>query len=433
MNYAQSDQIPLAPPPLPRKLAERKAEIEVLINQSFSNFLADYSIYQTFTIFIFLTLIIGIELSEYQYIMPLGFLLLAGFYVIYLLKIFSETSHPVKRAQTGYNIVEFAVTAALMYNFRKPNDNSYMLICGAFLLISFLIKSLISYMVHHSTTVKFLHQANQKIAILKACIFVQGVILLAQLSWDNPLPYFIVLLPIAVIAGLIGLLAAKLFESIFFTYRSQIWDSSIGEKKRGIIWLFGNLFSLIFLLLSSFVSFSSVLSKPADSYLGLFSLIAIWCSLSSFTSESARNGLYHIYYALVMILETKDEADEMQKIKYVLKLSNTYYRPATEQEIKQAKKNKFTGDLREDSEADIGDHKEEGVKCIICCKEAPDSVFMQCGHGGICFECGQEIRKKQECHMCRQRIKGLLKVDTENNKGNLYEVVTTVTNRDDDL
>lgn len=26
--------------------------------------------------------------------------------------------------------------------------------------------------------------------------------------------------------------------------------------------------------------------------------------------------------------------------------------------------------------------------CLICCDKTADSVLMECGHGGLCFECG---------------------------------------------
>lgn len=40
--------------------------------------------------------------------------------------------------------------------------------------------------------------------------------------------------------------------------------------------------------------------------------------------------------------------------------------------------------------------------CLICFDRAPDSVFMDCGHGGICYECALEIWKATaECYLCR--------------------------------
>lgn len=43
--------------------------------------------------------------------------------------------------------------------------------------------------------------------------------------------------------------------------------------------------------------------------------------------------------------------------------------------------------------------------CIICFENIPDAVFMECGHGGICYECSLELWKTTgECYLCRNVI-----------------------------
>lgn len=41
---------------------------------------------------------------------------------------------------------------------------------------------------------------------------------------------------------------------------------------------------------------------------------------------------------------------------------------------------------------------------------------MPCGHGGLCYECGLQLLKKgndtQKCHLCREYIEQILKIDT---------------------
>jgi hypothetical protein len=40
--------------------------------------------------------------------------------------------------------------------------------------------------------------------------------------------------------------------------------------------------------------------------------------------------------------------------------------------------------------------------CLICFEQPPDAVFMDCGHGGICYQCSIDIWKTTgECHLCR--------------------------------
>ena len=50
------------------------------------------------------------------------------------------------------------------------------------------------------------------------------------------------------------------------------------------------------------------------------------------------------------------------------------------------------------------------ILCFICCVNKPNSAFMECGHGGICFECAKETwSKKAGCMTCRKRIKQIVK------------------------
>lgn len=58
------------------------------------------------------------------------------------------------------------------------------------------------------------------------------------------------------------------------------------------------------------------------------------------------------------------------------------------------------------------------ASCLICYEKSPDSVLMECGHGGkiinflnksiiffigLCYECAVDIWKKNgECYLCRK-------------------------------
>ena len=49
--------------------------------------------------------------------------------------------------------------------------------------------------------------------------------------------------------------------------------------------------------------------------------------------------------------------------------------------------------------------------CFICYEKNADSVFMNCGHGGVCFDCAQETwRKRSKCVTCREVIREILRV-----------------------
>lgn len=48
---------------------------------------------------------------------------------------------------------------------------------------------------------------------------------------------------------------------------------------------------------------------------------------------------------------------------------------------------------------------ESGLLCCVCFDKQPDAVFMDCGHGGVCYDCSLDIWKTtEECFLCRSVI-----------------------------
>ena len=56
------------------------------------------------------------------------------------------------------------------------------------------------------------------------------------------------------------------------------------------------------------------------------------------------------------------------------------------------------------------DGKVEASMCCICYENPANAVVMQCGHGGICSECGLGILSSnfRLCHLCRQPLSFIL-------------------------
>ncbi|CAK86313.1 unnamed protein product (macronuclear) [Paramecium tetraurelia] len=64
--------------------------------------------------------------------------------------------------------------------------------------------------------------------------------------------------------------------------------------------------------------------------------------------------------------------------------------------------------------------------CIVCYERGPNAVFMNCGHGGTCYQCAIDIwKQKMVCYLCRSKIEYILKVDLEDRYGDLFKVVST--------
>jgi hypothetical protein len=65
-------------------------------------------------------------------------------------------------------------------------------------------------------------------------------------------------------------------------------------------------------------------------------------------------------------------------------------------------------------------------QCLICFDKGTDAVFMECGHGGVCYECSLEIWKTTaECFLCRKKITQVLQIDSKQKIGkNIIKVIS---------
>ena len=63
--------------------------------------------------------------------------------------------------------------------------------------------------------------------------------------------------------------------------------------------------------------------------------------------------------------------------------------------------------------------------CKICFGNEPDAIFMDCGHGGVCYECSLDVwRTTEQCYLCRKEIQQVLQVDVNNrNSKGFFKVV----------
>lgn len=65
-------------------------------------------------------------------------------------------------------------------------------------------------------------------------------------------------------------------------------------------------------------------------------------------------------------------------------------------------------------------------ECCICFDSKPDAVIMECGHGGICYECGKHLLATEPnvCHLCREDITYVLKMDLSTVYSNFIKVIS---------
>jgi len=65
-------------------------------------------------------------------------------------------------------------------------------------------------------------------------------------------------------------------------------------------------------------------------------------------------------------------------------------------------------------------------ECCICFDQKPDAVIMECGHGGICYECGNHLlaTDPHACHLCRESINYVLKMDLTTMYSDFIKVIS---------
>ena len=62
--------------------------------------------------------------------------------------------------------------------------------------------------------------------------------------------------------------------------------------------------------------------------------------------------------------------------------------------------------------------------CYLCCERPPNAILMNCGHGGICYDCAvTSIKNNNTCVECRSTVEKIFKIDMSNNN---LEVVKAV-------
>lgn len=69
-----------------------------------------------------------------------------------------------------------------------------------------------------------------------------------------------------------------------------------------------------------------------------------------------------------------------------------------------------------DADVNNGEENEDDSPCFACMERAPDTILIECGHGGLCSGCAirlwREGPARRRCPLCRQRFAGVVKILT---------------------
>lgn len=110
-------------------------------------------------------------------------------------------------------------------------------------------------------------------------------------------------------------------------------------------------------------------------------------------------------------------------------MSSTYYLPTSPHQIRRNSDYSISDDFKkerrirfrslnpvieEEMSASQFHPKSEAKLCDLCCEKSSNSVFLPCGHAGLCYNCAMEVWKtSDQCHFCRTKIDKVLLIPEE--------------------
>ncbi|OMJ80640.1 hypothetical protein SteCoe_19074 [Stentor coeruleus] len=160
---------------------------------------------------------------------------------------------------------------------------------------------------------------------------------------------------------------------------------------------------------------------------------ASWISNSQFPLPIPASQASH------MIFNNSKKKSTNLPPRALMRISSSYFQPASTdlkkrpeptvsralshdfKDLTSVSKNKRSFSLAhkpdEDSQTVPSTESYTDKKCVICVEGPCDSVFMDCGHGGICFSCANTmVKNKETCHFCRAPIIRALKIKVHHSK-----------------
>ena len=170
-----------------------------------------------------------------------------------------------------------------------------------------------------------------------------------------------------------------------------------------------------------------------STYANLSNLVSWWALFFSHGNNSVAEILPNPITSPQAPLSLQQRiSNVVKKAPHVLmRISSSYFQPA---ETPKNKLNTRTFSLKSNIEDEEGSHRRrfsgplkaeiKGINspkaekppakvCTMCCENFCNAVIMDCGHGGICYNCSLELWKTVGvCHMCRSDISQVLQIES---------------------
>jgi len=453
----------------------REVDHEAIFEKFYKRFMKQVNITLSFLGIIFLILLITTQIIKDDFedgVYTLQGCL--GLYILYVLRKDIFNPNRARRGKVGYKVLVVIVYILFLLTIKdgdpKGTDSfGFFIALSVLIIVNYLVSMVVSFFSNSSSLEKICELVNRKVLFCRFIIFLQMIFLLVQMCIGQTLSWFIVFIPIWGLTVNLFLIIWRLFYQLHQGSGVILKKSLDSSKLKGLIWVFGvlgeaSLLMFVVALIATLkMDYSEWFDEADVAFLVLYLIGFVLCAITLVYTQYYKDDIFETVQEVRIILNMgieeataaiteiqearkteleQKEKEEKSSIKYVVKLSNSYFKGLTKDEfLDHKRKNKrriwsilirSNKNVKEEigsPEHSVIQVKEETEKpnCLICFAKYPDAVLMNCGHGGICYDCGAEmIQTKKECHMCRKEVALLLKIKTLILKQSLFKVTHSI-------
>jgi len=440
---------------------------DITFKKFFNNLIGDFHLNLFLMLSVCLILLVVTQALKGEFgVALIIFEILMGIHLLILVRQHCLCRTIEEKKENAYNIIEAVIYLAWLLTMSSSISNNQVgtpfIVVTALLLIHHCSKTLNLYYEGKSVDWKFARYLNIIMTISRVIFMAQLILIVLKANHNVTCSWLLTFIPLYIF-GFQYICHICFLASIPLSSIGRIVFRPLGvQKVIGLTWLF------IIPLISAAAAVLSGLrvAQVLDSKGGydaekrpflalfcgavgaiLFAMIYSYCfEKEIYTIVKYFTGVFGLdpsdrerIMSLAEKLREEQRKNEEDKYvpKYLIRISNAYFKIPTKaeaslaqkqkpNEVKPASQNDISLIVQEDSKkveveekpaeslADL--EKNDNTKCVICFDAQPDAAYLPCGHGGACFTCAKEIVKtKGECHLCRCQIRRLAKLDIQEN------------------
>jgi Uncharacterized conserved protein, contains RING Zn-finger len=430
--------------------------------------------YVSFVTFLILLIFTQLTHDNLAYAMNI-FRIFIGIHAIFLMKNYLRLNKSENKRSVGFQIFKEVSYLVLLLTIEgeNPHDTKFSVIFNIFsslVLFNFFVSTLVYYVSNRSLKHKVFRYANKRIFFMRLVMVIQFILILVQVKFKIDISWLVLFIPFWIIIIYQILLLLCLIFRLHSKHGRYLLEHLRTNSEQNVIVIVFTIWFLLNCLLAwgllfiafdldggRYVTFNVNYIPVLASIIGfnLLSLMYIHSSQKTILAAAKSVGAFceltqeekdriqNNYNKEKEKRQEKEKKKEIEQKKYVLKMSNTYFKVITSKERKEINKalgrccmdcfpvkSKNIQNATQNDKTRIEELKQDeeykDPLCVICYERQPDAVYLDCGHGGVCHTCAVElIKSKNECHLCRTKIERLLKIQLKDQNSQIYKIISS--------